>query len=231
MKNRGFQFNTAGICAACVLTGVLASMMTGWMFFGGRTTEQAAVPATIEIPIARAAGGCDRADTYITTTGMVEMGIEAVYVLDSMTGQLFAGVISKNMSNSAFQAKYQGNVKKDLEAVITKYNALLSAAASSGSKRGGSAVSSIAATQKAIQMPQEPKFIMTTGIHDQTGRQGAVMPSVSALYVTEVNTGLMLVYMLPWNKTSHAGNRPFASPVQLMFFDRVVTPMVSEEEL
>lgn len=222
----------ASICAACVLTGVLASMMTGWMFFGGQAaTEQAVVPATIEIPIARAAGGCDRADTYITTTGMVEMGIESVYVLDSMTGQLFAGVISKNMANNAFQARFQGNVKTDLAAVITKYNALLSAAASGSSKRGASAAASITATQKAIQMPQEPKFIMTTGLHDQTGRQGAVMPSASALYVTEVNTGLMLVYMLPWNKTFHAGNRPYSSPISLMFFDRVVTPMVTEEEL
>ncbi len=232
MKNRGFQFNAICVCGACVMTGVLASMLTGWALFGQmRTAETAPALEMREIPVARASG-CDRAETYVTCAGVVDMGVEAVFVLDSLTGQLFAGVLSKNVGVNAFQAKYQGNVKSDFAAVVTKYNNDLAKIASRTTKsRTGNAATSIAANQQAIQVPQEPKFIMTTGMHDQTGRGSNIMPSVSALYVTEVNTGLMLVYMLPWSKTAHASNKPYVDAAKLMFYERVVTPMVAEQEL
>lgn len=223
MKNRIFLFCGVCIFAACVLTGVIASVLTGWMLQG---KTQPAGRLAGEMPVAFAAG-CDRAETYTTCTGMMEMGVEAVYVLDSMTGQLFGGVIAKN--NVGFQSVYQGNVKNDLNVAITKYNTAVQKMAGRTSRSKGSATMS--AAQQIITVPQEPKFIMTTGMHDRVGRVGNIMPSTSALFITEVNTGLMLVYVLPWSKTHHSTNNPYKENINCIFYERVIIPKTTEIEI
>lgn len=208
---KSFRYVFLGLC--CVATGVLSA----WVV----TEREPEAPLQC---VARAATS-DRVDGYLTCTGFVDSGIEAVYVLDSTTGMLSVGVLSRN--GRAFQARYSGNVVVDLERAITAINKTAADASpkrpSSRRKKGD-----IEIPQGAIAIPTEPKFIMACGTHDMIS-SGTLRPSASALYVTEVNTGLIMVYVLPWNATAHSSGTPFASPITYYAVDRFLIPMVTEE--
>ncbi len=214
------------MCACCVGTGVLSSVTLSHL-----TTSR--TPVASQIITARA-NTSDRVEGYLTCTGYVDVGIEALYVLDSTTGILSAGVLSKNSKSASFQAKYQGNVNMDLEKAITFLSQAGNAASGNSSKRSSSRnkkkrnAASELQQQVAMAMPSEPKYIMTCGMHDMPGT-GQTRPGSSALYVTEVNTGLTLVYILPWNSSAHSSNVPVSMPLTYYTIDRFLVPMVTEE--
>ncbi|MDO4574500.1 MAG: hypothetical protein Q4D98_04740 [Planctomycetia bacterium] len=199
------------LLAAFVGTGIFSGLMVGKCLQGN--TQSA-------IPTAQAA--CDRIDGYITLTMPVDGASEAVVVIDSTTGMLSAGVLSK-MPNSGFQSRFQGNLNADLQKAITYFNNKAAKMTRKSSKKKGA--------QPLIQMPQEPKYIVTSGAESIVGRTTEVRPSVGALYVTEVNTGIMLVYILPWNQAMFSSNTPYAAPLTYYHIDRFVVPMVVEESV
>ena len=55
----------------------------------------------------------DRYDTFAMATGFVDEGVEAVYFLDFLTGDLRAAVLSKQLP-TRFNAFYQRNIIQDL---------------------------------------------------------------------------------------------------------------------
>ncbi len=207
------------ICAGCIATGVISSIATTFL------TEKAAP----EVTVARA-NTSDRVDGYLTCTGYIDAGVEALYVLDSSTGLLSAGVLSKSTPN--FQAKYQGNVNADLAKAIK----FMSARAEKTTKRTSSRSSRTSKRNRndegnaaaEMMLPSEPRYMMTAGMHDMPGT-GMRRPGASALYVTEVNTGLTLVYILPWSSAAHSSNTPVSEPIQAYAIDRFLIPMVTEE--
>ncbi len=55
----------------------------------------------------------DRQDTFAIATGMVDDGIEAVYMLDFLTGDLRAAVLNPN--SRTFSSTFQRNIAPDLK--------------------------------------------------------------------------------------------------------------------
>ena len=204
---------------ACIATGVISSVLVA---------SRMSTPAVVFPQTAQAYS--DRAEGYLTCTGSVDSENEAVFVLDQTTGQLSAAVVSQNGNTPGFQSRYQASVLKDLENAVKEGG---STAAKTGKKRGNRTSRKDKDAAKAVEltMPQEPKFIMTTGKTMFKGFSGKIKPATSALFITEINTGIMLVYVLPWDSTAHAGNQPFTQALQLYFADRFVTPIVMEEAL
>ncbi|MCR5163144.1 MAG: hypothetical protein K6C40_03905 [Thermoguttaceae bacterium] len=213
------------ICACCIGTGILAGALV--LMFQPQTQQNPLLTVR--------ANTSDRVDGYLTCTGYVDAGVEAVYVLDSTTGMLSAGVLSRNPKAPGFQATYQGNVNADLEKVITiaskmsnagrKYNRPSSSSSSKRNRREAEG----AAANNALMAPAEPKYIITSGSHDIMHQGSGIRPGASALYVTECNTGITLVYVLPWNTAAHTNNMPYSSPITYFTFYRFLSPMVMEE--
>lgn len=210
------------LSACCVGTGI---------FSGLAVSRTAPAPSQTPAVMVARANTSDRVDGYLTCTGYVDAGLEAVYLLDSTTGVLSAGVLSKNSNSAGFQARYQGNVNTDLERAITIMNK-----GGAGNKKSKSSARSSKSRknsetqQVAMMLPSEPKYIMTAGTHDIPGTN-AVRPGASALYVTEVNTGLTMVYILPWNPSAHSGNVPVSTPITYYTIDRFLVPMVTEDSV
>jgi len=55
----------------------------------------------------------DSNSVCMIATGAMDLGIEAVFVLDAITGELKAGVLSRR--NGAFRAQYRRNITGDFE--------------------------------------------------------------------------------------------------------------------
>jgi hypothetical protein len=60
----------------------------------------------------------DRCDTFAMATGWLDDGIEGVYTLDFLTGELRGAALARQ--NGKFHAFYQGNVNTDLNIDPTK---------------------------------------------------------------------------------------------------------------
>lgn len=212
------------ICACCIGTGILAGALV--LMFQPQTQQNPLL--TVQ------ANTSDRVDGYLTCTGYVEGGLEAVYVLDSTTGILSAGVLSRIPQSPGFQATYQCNVTADLEKVIMTASKMSNAgrksgrSSSSSSKRNRKEVEG-AIANNALVVPPEPKYIITSGTHDMVNQGTGFRPATSALYVTECNTGITLVYVLRWNPSAHSANQPINIPLTLFTFHRFLTPMIMEE--
>jgi len=137
--------------------------------------------------------GVDRSGDYVLTTGFVDEGIEAVFYLDYLTGRLSAGVLSKQ--TRAFRAMYYADVNANLAEYIAA--------------QGGTP-------------PQKPNYLITTGVNDimLTGGTNTDQPSLSAVYVLETNTGIVMTYVIPWNRSAHAAGQPE---------QRVMTPWTAQQ--
>lgn len=145
----------------------------------------------------------DRAADYLIATGYVDDGLEAVYYLDHLTGRLSAGVISRQQPD--FQALYETNVKIDLASVLK------------------------AQTGSDMAMPAKPEFLMVTGENDMRRLAGnRWQASRSALYVAEVNTGMVLVYLIPWESELHNANQPARAKLVLWTARQFTTAVVRE---
>ncbi len=129
----------------------------------------------------------DRVDRYAMATGFVHDGVEAVYYLDFLTGSLRAAVLSK--SAQGFQAFFEANIHADMAAAMST---------------------------AGVQMPQEPKYLMVTGVVDIRRVPGQRnTPGSAAIYVAEANTGVVLAYIVPWSIEAHSANRFHSAPLVL----------------
>ena len=79
----------------------------------------------------------DRYETFAMATGFVDDGIEAVYFLDFLTGDLRAAVLSKQMPMQ-FNAFFQRNILTDLGVDPSKNPRYLMVTGMSDVPRGGS---------------------------------------------------------------------------------------------
>ncbi len=144
----------------------------------------------------------DRVDNIALATGPVDWqeGIEAMYFLDFDTGSLKAAVVSN--ATKGFQAYYAVNIKADLMA---------------------------AAQRAGVQMPSQPRYMMVTGLVDiRRGGASQKLPARGAIYVAEANTGIVLVYVIPWSPQAHASNQPVADSLVLWASDRFSTAVVRD---
>ena len=123
------------------------------------------------LPLGLWASASCESNGAILSTGYFDSNVELLYYLDSQNGRLSAGLLSR--SEPGFVKTYTRNVKADLAAA--------------------------AAELKNVALPQNPSFIMVSGDGDtrNTGGSETSFLSKSFLYVAEVNTGIVLVYVVP----------------------------------
>jgi len=93
-----------------VLAGVAAGALATYFF------SQGPVEFPLQIPVH--ATGSYGQDNYILATGELEDGIEAVFFLDALTGDLKAAAI--NRRSRRFQALFARNITKDFGTVPVK---------------------------------------------------------------------------------------------------------------
>jgi hypothetical protein len=116
----------------------------------------------------------------------------------------------------AFQATWQHNVNVDLTAFVTRMNA--------GIKSAGKA-----AGRPEMQLPQNPKYMVTSGLIDYPTR-ATLRPASSVLYVAEASTGVVLCYAIPWNSSAHISNQPWAGDLKLWSCATFATAIVRNDE-
>ena len=128
-----------------------------------------------EIPVEAVATSSN--SDYLMSTGYVDMDHEALFYLDYLNGNLTAAVL--NRRSRAFQEVYHANVAEDLQRIY-------------------------ASQQMSVALPKNPKFMMVTGLANITTPGGINRkPGKSMLYVAEINTGIVMVYMVPWSGYSN----------------------------
>jgi hypothetical protein len=163
----------------------------------------------------------DRTENYAIATGFVDDGIEAVYFLDFLTGTLRAAVLSNQ--SRGFQAHYEGNVNLDIASVIQLRNSGLAQTNAQRRKAGLPPL-------PELQLPQSPSYLMVTGTIDL--RRGAAMrqqPPLAALYVAETTTGIVLTYLIPWDRSAHSGDIPAGGPLALWTGEQFTAALVQTE--
>jgi len=149
----------------------------------------------------------DRGEDFAICTGFVDDDVEAIYFLDFLTGTLRAGVLSNVPQSPGFQAVYEGNVNAALATAIQTRNAGL-VQMNAARRRDG------AAPLPELEMPQSPNYLMVTGAIDMRRTPGMRQQfPPSALYIAETTTGIVLTYVLPWDRNRHQANLPFSAPI------------------
>ncbi len=119
------------------------------------------------IPVS-ATASCETAGVVLAT-GAFNNDTEILYYIDSQAGQLTAGLLSR--SEPGFVKTYRRNLKADLQQSI--------------------------ASTPGVSMPINPTFLMVTGDGDARRIGGEIgNPSEGFVYVAEVNTGIVLVYVV-----------------------------------
>jgi hypothetical protein len=84
-----------------------------------------------------AASATDRYENFAIATGSVDDGVEAIYFLDFLTGDLKAAILSKQVP-PRFNAFYQRNILNDLGVDPTKNPRYLMVSGLNDLRRGGS---------------------------------------------------------------------------------------------
>jgi hypothetical protein len=191
------------------LVGLAVGLLVGW-------AVGALLPDTPLHAVAT-----DRTDGFAMATGFVDDGVEAVYFLDFLTGSLNAAVLSNQTPR--FQALYGTNVNADLANMIQARSQNLTQTNMQRRKQGLPPL-------PAIQMPQNPNYLMVTGAVDiRRGASARVRPAAAALYVAETTTGMLLVYLIPWEQTAHQADRPSGGTINLLTAEQVTTAIVQTE--
>jgi hypothetical protein len=163
----------------------------------------------------------DRTENYAMATGYVDEGVEAVYFLDFLTGTLRAAVLSN--TNARFQAHYAGNINADIASVVQMSNNNLSQTNAQRRRAGLPPL-------PQLQMPQSPNYLMVTGAIDmrRTGAMRTQYP-LSALYVAETNTGIVLTYLIPWDRNAHMADVDSAMPLQLWTGEQFAAALIQTQ--
>jgi hypothetical protein len=163
----------------------------------------------------------DRTQNYAMATGYVDEGVEAIYFLDFLTGTLRAAVLSN--VNARFQAHYAGNINADIAGVIQLSNANLSQTNAQRRRAGLPPL-------PQLQMPQSPNYLMVTGAIDmrRVGGMRTQYP-LSALYVAETNTGIVLTYLIPWDRNAHLADVDSAAPLALWTGEQFAAALIQTQ--
>jgi hypothetical protein len=159
---------------------ILLAVATAGFFigrFGGSSFEN---PAFASLPMF---DNASRGKSLSMATGPVEEGIEALYTLDHLTGDLHCWLL--NSHTGAVAASFQ------------------------------------ASAAEALGVVGEGDYVMTTGLMDFVGIEGAVRPSWSAVYVGDGNTGKVVGYVLMYNRG--AIQRGEVGPGELRLISEMVT--------
>ena len=134
------------------------------------------------------ASATDRANNMLLATGYVDPDLEAVYYLNQTTGRLAAGILSKR--DGKFQGLFDRNINTDLVEVLRQ-------------------------KKLNIQLPIAPSYTMVTGEVDADNRSGIWKIAKSVVYIAEANTGMLLVYTIPWQPTLHGADQVSQDVLQL----------------
>lgn len=150
------------------------------------------------------AAATDRANRIILATGYVSGELEAIYSLDQSTGRLAAGILSRR--EGVFQGLYERNVNEDLAEVIQgKY--------------------------PNLSFPVAPQYTMVSGELNSENRGGSRWRvSKAVVYLGEVNTGIIMVYTIPWEPTLHSADTPITGQLEFWAaeqFQPAITPALS----
>ena len=159
----------------------------------------------------------DRTKDFCMATGIVDETIEAVFLLDSLTGNLRGAVLSSQ--TPGFQARYEANVLTDLARSITEVNVRISQE-NAARKRDGDL------PRPQVRFPQAPRFMMVTGTSDLRRGMARAQPGLSVVYVAEAQTGIVLAYAIPWSPNDHQTNRPYAGNLILWGADQFASTVV-----
>ncbi|MGA2067613.1 MAG: hypothetical protein ABSG86_21785 [Thermoguttaceae bacterium] len=128
----------------------------------------------------------DRTETFAMATGFVDEGVEALYFLDFLTGDLGAVVIGRGGPTGWMPTGlYAATVLRDLNLNANQNPKFLMVTGVADLIRGGSA-----------------------------GAQ--VRPSRAVVYVAEITTGRVAAYAIPWNANAHLRNQMVQMPLQLV---------------
>ncbi len=135
-----------------------------------------------------AGSATDRTDNLILATGYVAPDVEAVYSFDQNSGRLSAGVLSRR--SGTFQALFERNINQDLAEVLRK---------------------------KESTFPSVPRYALVTGELDSE-RRGTSLWTVakSVVYIAEINSGMLLVYTIPWQESLHGADQPSKDMLQFL---------------
>ena len=159
----------------------------------------------------------DRTDNFCIATGIVDENIEAVFLLDSLTGTLRGAVLSNQAAG--FRARYETNVLADLARAVTDVNVRI-AGENAARKREG------AVLRPEVRLPQAPRFMMVTGATDLRRGAARAQPGKSVVYVAEATTGIVLAYAVPWSATDHQTNRASVGTLILWAADQFSNAVV-----
>lgn len=165
----------------------------------------------------------DRGENFAICTGFVDDGLEAIYFLDFLTGILRAGVLSNVPQSPGFQAVYEGNINAALATAIQARNAGLVQMNAARRREG-------APPLPELEMPQSPNYLMVTGAIDMRRTPGMRQQfAPAALYVAETTTGIVLTYVLPWDRNRHQANLPFSVPLTPWNAEQFTTVLIQTE--
>ena len=135
------------------------------------------------------AAASDRSGRLLLATGYVSPDTEAVYCLDQSTGRLSAGVLSRK--EGKFQGLYERNINSDLAEVLRLKNV-------------------------TTPLSVAPQYTMVTGELDSENRGVSLWKVArSVVYIAEVNTGMLLVYTIPWQQSLHGADQPETALLEL----------------
>ena len=113
-------------------------------------------------------------ESFAIATGEVDDGVEALYFLDFLTGELKAAIL--NPRNGKFTSIFTyDKVFEDLGINLKEI--------------------------------KNPKFLMVTGVTDMRRGSGAAKLGKGVIYVTELTSGKIVAYALPFNATAFANKQ------------------------
>lgn len=158
----------------------------------------------------------DHSENAVMCTVPLDQDVEGLFYVDSLTGTLL-GVVPSRGTKGTPQASWVQNVNQDLAAFIATWNARLKAANGKN------------ADKAMMQPPQNPKYMMVSGVMDFPVR-AQVRPGRGLIYVGEASTGVVLCYMIPWNGAAHIANQPWNSPLELWSANKFADVVVRKDE-
>lgn len=122
----------------------------------------------------------DSSSVCVIATGAMDLGIEAIFVLDTITGDLKAGVLSRR--NGMFRAQYERNITADFEMADGKKHQFLMVTGVTdlirppGGNRVGMAVAYVADTTSGVIRAYGVPWIAQLHVQDQPLPHGKLVP-------------------------------------------------------
>lgn len=186
---------------------VLSDSRWGWLGIGlvGGLVVGALVVGGLwpEAPLHAVA--TDRSETFAVATTPLDADLEAVILLDFLTGSMKARAIGTQTYK--FQAFWETNVTMALAAAVERINSDIKEL---NKKRKNQA------PLDEIQVPEKPRYLLVTGNANLRRRGAAVRPAMSIVYVVETSSGIVLAYGMTWAPEIIVAGRPFKGNLTLL---------------